>query len=441
MKIDLLTPLTAFAALEEDEVFASFSGFCSEAEKGRKPLDGDSPHIATSALSKISANAEKYGLHGNAWQSWLATLFAKAETPFALAHENGGFQSGSATIDRVALRDAEVLRELFNYPISSLDGIRGGDLFSLFENYVPAKHTGHVYDYGAGRTISALAESLRSAENGEEFLRALSDFYAKNGVGTFALSKAFRWDERNGTLAPITHTEAVSFSDILGCERQKSVLRENTCAFLDGKPANNVLLYGEGGTGKSSSIKALLNEFHGRGLRMIEVYKDSMGALDAIIERVKGRGFKFIIFMDDLSFEQFETDYKYLKAFIEGGLSERPHNVLIYSTSNRRHLMRESWRDRDDKDDDMHESETNQERMSLVDRFGIMLRYSAPDRDGYIEITKKLAEKYGVPFTPEHELEAVRWAMKHGGFSGRSARQYVEHSIGVVGARDLGNLT
>ena len=230
---------------------------------------------------------------------------------------------------------------------------------------------------------------------------------------------------------PAAPLEKITLSDIIGYEEQKKIVAENTDAFLSGRPANNVLLYGEGGTGKSSTIKAILNECAQRGLRMIEVYKHQINDLSTILDAIKRRNYKFILFMDDLSFEPSEVEYKFLKAFIEGGIEKRPDNVLIYATSNRRHLMKETWGDRADKDDDVHESETMQEKMSLVDRFGILVRYISPEQKEYLRIARALAEEYGVDASGEgFELGAIRWELKHGGFSGRSARQYVEFLAG-----------
>nr|MCR5335961.1 ATP-binding protein [Synergistes sp.] len=159
--------------------------------------------------------------------------------------------------------------------------------------------------------------------------------------------------------------------------------------------------------------------------------------LETILDAVKRRNYKFVLFMDDLSFEPSEVEYKFLKAFIEGGLEKRPDNVLIYATSNRRHIIKETWGDRADKDDDMHESETMQEKMSLVDRFGILVRYMSPEQKEYLHIARTLAEEYGVEAdSEEFELGAIRWELKHGGFSGRSAKQYVEYLAGQKNAQN-----
>ena len=156
-------------------------------------------------------------------------------------------------------------------------------------------------------------------------------------------------------LSPITHTSDVTLDELIGYELQKKQLVENTEAFVEGRRANNCLLFGDSGTGKSTCIKAILNQYYEKGLRLIEVYKHQFQDLSAIIETIKNRNYKFIIYMDDLSFEEFEIEYKYLKAVIEGGMEVRPDNVLIYATSNRRHLIRETWSDRSDmSNDELH---------------------------------------------------------------------------------------
>ena len=200
-----------------------------------------------------------------------------------------------------------------------------------------------------------------------------------------------------------------------GYERQKKQLTDNTEAFLNEQPANNVLLYGDAGTGKSTSIKALLNHYYDRGLRMIEVYKHDFKYLPEIISIIKSRNYRFIIYMDDLSFESAETEYKYLKAVIEGDLEVRPDNVLIYATSNRRHLIRESFADRQETDaNDVHKNDTMAEKLSLSARFGVSIAYYKPAHQEYHDIVRTLAERQGVNL-PEEELllEADRWATRH----------------------------
>ena len=208
-------------------------------------------------------------------------------------------------------------------------------------------------------------------------------------------------------------------------------LIDNTKAFVEGKKANNCLLFGDAGTGKSSSIKAILNQYYDQGLRMIEVYKHQFQDLNDVIAQIKNRNYKFIIYMDDLSFEEFEIEYKYLKAVIEGGLEKKPENVLIYATSNRRHLIRETFKDKQDRDEDMHTNDTVQEKLSLVARFGVTIYFGSPDKKAFQEIVRTLAIKNGISL-PEEELllEANKWELSHGGLSGRTAQQFIDYLSG-----------
>ena len=195
-----------------------------------------------------------------------------------------------------------------------------------------------------------LAQQLEGTSDAEGMKDAVTEFYREYGVGRFGLHKAFRIVSEEGDRArivPIKNILHVHLDDLIGYETAKARLVENTEAFIAGRPANNVLLYGEAGTGKSSSIKAIANQYFDRGLRIIEIYRHQFRDLNDVIGQIKGRNYRFIIYMDDLSFEEFETEYKYLKAVIEGGLEKKPSNVLIYATSNRRHLVRESFKDRD----------------------------------------------------------------------------------------------
>ena len=200
---------------------------------------------------------------------------------------------------------------------------------------------------------------------------------------------------------------------------------------MEGRKANNCLLYGDAGTGKSSSIKAILNQYYDKGLRMIEVYKHQFQDLNDVIAQIKNRNYKFIIYMDDLSFEEFEIEYKYLKAVIEGGLEKKPDNVLIYATSNRRHLVRETFRDKADRDEELHTNDTVQEKLSLVARFGVTIYFGSPDKKMFQNIVKELAKQNEIEM-PEEELllEANKWELAHGGLSGRTAQQFIDHLLG-----------
>ena len=194
-----------------------------------------------------------------------------------------------------------------------------------------------------------------------------------------------------------------------------------------------LLLFGDAGTGKSSSVKAILNEYYSRGLRIIEVYKHQFKALSDVLEQIKDRNYKFIIYMDDLSFEDYELEYKYLKAILEGGLGKRPRNVLIYATSNRRHLIREKFSDKRELDDELHGNDTVQEKLSLAARFGVTIYFGSPDKFEFQRIVKVLAERYHVNM-PEEQLyaEANKWELSHGGLSGRTASQFITHLLGTL---------
>ncbi len=425
----MLQGLMPFRDFEKDEVFACITGLIKNVGQIDEERISDAASGYCDCIATMAATAEMCGLSGNIWQSWLAILFAGCEVPFALAQERRAQLDG--TLKQLVMEDLDELHFYLHYDLNKLDQELGVSAFRRFGDYKPLDIDGEVFDRASGAIVQVFADAIRKAPYAGGLYRELTRFYMEHGVGQFALNKAFRWDGHSGKIVPVTHTENISLAGLVGYETQKKILTDNTLAFLDGRPANNVLLYGESGTGKSSSVKALLNEFAPSGLRMVEVYKHQVEDLDAIVDIIKVRNYKFIIFMDDLSFEKFEIEYKYLKSFIEGGLEKRPNNVLIYATSNRRHLMRESWSDRDDKYDDMHESETMQERMSLVDRFGLMIRYFSPGQEEYLNIVRMLAKEYSIDAEWEDlEHGAIQWELKHGGFSGRSARQFIEFLAG-----------
>ena len=383
-----------------------------------------------SLANRLIELAAKYGLEGNLWHCFLALCIANHENAYSISCEIRGKAGGS--LDSLALEDFRIFKELFDYDIRRL----GGRVWEILADYRPAQADSRVFNRRIRDRIVNLAVQLEQARTAEEFQAQAAEFYREFGVGKFGLNKAFRILEREEhgpvVIDPIINVEHVYLKDLVGYELQKKKLVENTEAFLEGKEANNVRLFGDAGTGKSSSVKAVLNEYYGRGLRMIEVYKHQFKALSDVLEQIKDRNYKFIIYMDDLSFEDYELEYKYLKAILEGGLGKRPRNVLVYATSNRRHLIREKFSDKRELDDELHNNDTVQEKLSLAARFGVTIYYGSPDKREFQKIVKVLAERHDVHM-PEEELyaEANKWELSHGGLSGRTAAQFITHILGT----------
>ena len=370
----------------------------------------------------------------NLWHNYLTYLMIMDENPFSLTCEKVGSKDGS--VNHFATNDFHAFRELFNFDFSDLEKALGIDCFTCITNYKAIEKPELMYNGNVSEKVRALSEELEKAQNDDEFFNIVTAFYKRIGVGAFGLNKAFRIREISGGYVefnPINNMDTVVLSDLIGYEIQKEKLIANTKAFVEGKKANNVLLFGDSGTGKSTSIKAIVNEFYNDGLRMIEIYKYQFRLLSQLIAQIKNRNYKFIIYMDDLSFEEDESDYKFLKAVIEGGVETKPDNILIYATSNRRHLIRETWRDRSDveQDGDIHRSDTMEEKLSLANRFGVTIGYYKPSRQEFYDIVRGLTARNGIDM-PEEELrlEADRWELYHGGISGRTAQQFVNYLLG-----------
>ncbi len=375
--------------------------------------------------------AADYGLRGNLWQDYLTLLLVSNENVFSIACEMRGMPDG--TLPHLALHDFEIFRGLFTINFNDVENTLGVGELELLLNYNRSDNAGKLFNKRIRDRICTLSEQLAASKNTDEFMRLTVQFYKEFGVGKLGLHKAFRVrkDESGVSIVPITNIAHVSFNDLVGYEDAKQKLIENTEAFVRGSKANNCLLFGDAGTGKSSSIKAILNKYYDKGLRIIEVYKHQFRDLNDVIAQIKNRNYRFIIYMDDLSFEEFETEYKYLKAVIEGGLEKKPENVLIYATSNRRHLIRETFSDRAETDGDIHGCDTVQEKLSLVARFGVSIYFGAPDRRQYLDIVRTLALRGGVHMDEKTlELEANRWESRHGGLSGRTAQQFVDYLSG-----------
>jgi len=387
-------------------------------------VTGSAPALAAT----LAAFATEFGLSGNVWQQWLTYNLMMSDNSFTQVCERREVLP-DATLVSLAERDLTIFMELFGTEETDFDEDEG--LLPLMLDYRAPYDADSITE--AGRRIRDLSGRLAEAADVKDFTRALMDHYEKCGAGMFGLYKAFRVDpsaagETDLRLIPVTDSEDVSFDKLIGYETQKKTLKDNTEAFLNGHFANNVLLYGDSGTGKSTSVHALMHEYADRGLRLIEVSKPDRAKIPQILAAIKKRNYRFILFLDDLSFEEGESDYKELKAMLEGALETRSDKVLIYATSNRRHLIREVWGDRSDMEynEDVHRSDTMEEKLSLASRFGVTIYYPKPGPREYLEIVRSLAARKGLELSGQELEDAARkWELRHGGMSGRTASQFV----------------
>ena len=385
-------------------------------------------------IKRLLDLATDYGFDTNLWHNYLAFILITNENSFSMTSEKVGANDG--TVNYFAKNDFKIFKKLFDFDFSEIEEALDIDCFTIVNNYKAIGKKERMYNKNVSTKVQDISRAIEGAKDENDIFKIVTDFYKAYGVGMFGLNKAFRIvHPTNGDMqfVPINNTEDVRLDDLIGYEIQKQKIVENTEAFVAGRKANNALLFGDSGTGKSTTIKAIINEYYDQGLRMIEIYKHQFQDLSQVISQIKNRNYRFIIYMDDLSFEEFETEYKYLKAVIEGGLEIKPDNVLIYATSNRRHLIRETWTDRTDLENNngMHKSDTMQEKLSLVNRFGVTINYSKPSQKEYFQIVVGLAEKNGIHMT-EEELcaEANKWELSHGGISGRTAQQFINYLAG-----------
>lgn len=424
----LLPQLILYSDLGEDSILVRL------AEIIRDYKAGDSAEELTGRINKqvkrLLDISTVCGFDGNLWQCYLTWVLMTNDNSFTRTCEREGAREGS--VNHFAQNDFSVFHQLFHYDFGPLQRDLGLDCFSILCDYRAIPKRERTYNRDVSLQVRTLRESLAEAADGREMFRLVTDYYRQYGYGVFAMNRAFRIRRTDAGLEflPISNVDGVRLEDLLGYELQKKELRRNTEAFLAGRHANNTLLYGDAGTGKSTSVKALINEYYDRGLRMIEIYKHQFGELSRILAEIKNRNYRFIIFIDDLSFEENEVEYKFLKAVIEGGVETRPENVLIYATSNRRHLIRETWNDRQDMEHhgDIHRSDTVEEKLSLAARFGVTINFNAPTPKEYQAIVKALAQRQGVKMD-EKELmvKANAWEVRHGGFSGRTAQQFIHY--------------
>ena len=428
-----ISRLLMYCDLSEESILYQLGRIIDYVESGDYN-ERDAIKDINAVSKKLMMLATDYGFDNNLWHNYIAFYIITNENPFSLVTEKTDVKPGS--VNQLVENDFKLLKELFEYDFSPLEEKLGIKSFSVLTNYNSVEKNPQMYNRNVSNKVRSLSNALEDADDEKEFFTVITDFYKAYGVGMFGLNKAFRIEETGANdirFVPISNMDEVVLDDLIGYEYQKEQLIANTESFVSGKKANNVLLFGDSGTGKSTSIKAIVNQYYDSGLRMIEIYKHQFKYLSKIIASIKNRNYKFIIYMDDLSFEEHEVEYKFLKAVIEGGVETRPDNILIYATSNRRHLIKETWNDRNDQDNtsDRHHSDTVEEKLSLVHRFGLTISYSKPMQKEYLEIVKGLAKKVGLSMD-ESELEAQAkiWEMEQGGLSGRTAQQFINHLLG-----------
>ncbi len=423
-----ISNLILYSDLGEDSILLRLAEIFEDFEK-RSDTTASLIRRVYREIKKLLDLATKYGFDENLWHNYLTFVLVTNENSFSLTAERRGAKDGS--VNHFAKNDFRIFKSLFDFDFAPIENALGIDCFTTISHYKAIKKSEKHYYRSVSEKVQKLSREIENAIDEEEIFRLITEFYGAYGVGMFGLNRAFRIQNLGGGVEflPINNTDKVMLSDMVGYELQKKQLVENTESFLRGKRANNVLLYGDAGTGKSSSVKALINEYYDSGLRMIEIYKHQFRDLSEIIATVKNRNYRFIIFIDDLSFEENELEYKFLKAVIEGGVETRPDNILIYATSNRRHLIKETWTDRNDMEfsDDMHRSDTMEEKLSLAARFGVTINFNAPNRKLYHDIVKAIAERQLTVKMSEEELLAAanRWELRHGGISGRTAQQFI----------------
>ncbi len=402
--LDGINSLTIYKKIADDEIIKILKNIFT--------ADDNLPYLAE--LTEFLVNrAEEKHFSGNLFGNYIRHLIISDENIFTLLCENNKKVEGTSLYE-LAKADIRALTELSETDLTELPDSRF--MMSAMET---------LMDY---RPV----ESGKSDVSENLTLEDIIAFHRKNGCGDISVYRVFKYNSDKKALVGITHPDKITFDDLIGYTSQIEELRDNTLAFINNCPANNILLVGARGTGKSSSIKALINEYHTQGLRLVEITKEQIADLPDILKLLRPRGRKFIIYIDDLSFDENELQYKYMKSLLEGGSEGKPDNVLFYATSNRRHIIQEKWSDRNTASAvaDIHTTDTMNEKLSLSDRFGITITYAKPTPQEYVKIAIGLARKNGITL-PDEEIKqaALRWELNQKGMSGRTAKQFVENLL------------
>lgn len=390
------------------------------------------------------------------WLEYLIELLLSSEDEFAVLAAEKGLQSLNGLFLERAKRDLLILQDIsrvnsvdiIEYLVERLNMETDSQAKRIFAGSIspekwPVWENMLVFDekknYGGATAVNWL--NSKKKELKQEFINEndwsknilrLAEFYKQVGNGILSSFTAFRWSEQpGGGLEGIDNPDPIRLKNLIGQEREQSIILKNTEHFLAGYPANNIILYGNRGTGKSSLVKALLNEYVSWGLRLVQLRKSQIGDFPKLVLILSRLPCKFIVFIDDLSFDDLEQDYKDLKSLLEGGVEARPQNVLIYATSNRRNLVRETFSER--AGDEVHARDNIEEKLSLADRFGITVTFLTPDQETYLKIVEGLAEQQGIEMDKDElRQRALKWVMMYNGRSGRTAKQFIDYLMGEL---------
>ncbi|MBE3551731.1 MAG: ATP-binding protein [Kyrpidia tusciae] len=427
----ILAPWMFFQGLSDDPAVAAAEDW----------IQTKNPEVAAlwfRALLRFAAEEDPIPLPSTVslWQSYLLhrLFFSAFPSPDEGKEWHRALQGGLAA----DLRRLRPLYHLDPAPLLESLGLRPEVLSPDFTSAAPTARGDTLLNQWLSDQLTEVARSLETTEDCAVLADLFTRAFRRMGSGPAARHWVFKWEGPSRGLAPVIEPDPITLGDLVGYERQRKQVLQNTEQFVLGLPANNVLLYGDRGTGKSSLVKALVHEFGARGLRLVEVARRDLGDFPLIVRLLRRRPQKFILFFDDLSFGEGETFYKDLKTLLEGGVERRPNNVLLYATSNRRHLVNErfsdrGWPTRGDEGDDLHLEDTVQEKLSLADRFGLTVSFLSPDQELFLEMVGHMAKRAGLEIEEDSLRRlALQWERRHNGRSGRSARQFVDHLAGEL---------
>lgn len=378
-----------------------------------------------------AANREALSALPDAWQAYLFAHLIDNANLWSTMIERRGSTGVTSALRAQVQHDLQALHLLFQLDAQKLwqltCNIVTPELPALRDAWVPWYDLAPLDQGERNSARDALARHAVESADWRTLVEPLEAYWARHGTGPLAHYRVLRWEGSNEGLQGIAHPDPIQLSNLIAYEREQSLLKSNIERFLADLPAHDILLYGAPGTGKSSTVKALVNTYADRGLRLVEVRKEYIGDLPRIVAKLRGRAPHFMLFIDDLSFEEHETEYKVLKMLLEGTAEARPANMLICATTNRMNLIRENFSDRGKPTEDVNWRDTMEEKQSLAHRFGMRVTFSSPDQQRYLKIVAGLAQQRGITLSEERLQErALRWERQHTGRSGRMARQFVD---------------